>query len=189
MVITILAEPRSGSTNLTNWFYFNKDFTTLFEPITNPKMRWYKHGESPTLWKFKTPHFLIKEICHTTFDFSELLSISDKIIILYRENYEEQLSSLKNAEYTNNWDKQWVYNKKLEKNNDTIVENGLTDLKNNIRENYLNKGYFQISYEELYYNNGFQKIVDYLNIDCVKNENFPYGSKYRIDIDGVRNLI
>ena len=23
MIITILAEPRSGSTNLTNWFYFN----------------------------------------------------------------------------------------------------------------------------------------------------------------------
>ena len=35
MVITILAEPRSGSTNLTNWFYHNKNFTTLFEPL-NP---------------------------------------------------------------------------------------------------------------------------------------------------------
>jgi hypothetical protein len=181
MVILLLCEPRSGSTNLANWFYFNKNFTTLFEPITNPKTRWYKNGEPPMLWKYKTPHLLIKEICHSTFNFTELLNISDKIIILYRENYQEQLSSLINAKSTNNWDKKWVYNEMLEKNKDTIVENELTELKNNIRESYLNKGYFQISYEELYYNNGFQKIVDYLDLDCVKNKNFPYGQKYRIN--------
>ena len=30
MIITILSEPRSGSTNLTNWFYFNKKFRKVF---------------------------------------------------------------------------------------------------------------------------------------------------------------
>ncbi len=29
MVITILAEPRTGSTNLADWFNFNNDFTVL----------------------------------------------------------------------------------------------------------------------------------------------------------------
>jgi len=27
MIITIIAEPRSGGTNLANWFLYNKDFT------------------------------------------------------------------------------------------------------------------------------------------------------------------
>ena len=39
MFVTIIAEPRSGSTNLANWFYFNSSFTTLFEPM-NPTTRW-----------------------------------------------------------------------------------------------------------------------------------------------------
>ena len=39
MVITILAEPRSGSTNLADWFKSNKDFTILQEPLN-------KHGKS-----------------------------------------------------------------------------------------------------------------------------------------------
>ena len=67
MVITILAEPRSGSTNLANWFYFNKDFTILYEPITSPKWKWYKHGVSPKLWEYKTLHLLVKEILLAVF--------------------------------------------------------------------------------------------------------------------------
>jgi hypothetical protein len=44
MVVTILAEPRSGSTNLTNWFYHNKDFTTLFNPEWNQKITFIKQN-------------------------------------------------------------------------------------------------------------------------------------------------
>ena len=46
MVITILAEPRSGSTNLTNWFYCNENFTTLFEPL-NPISKWFQKNVEP----------------------------------------------------------------------------------------------------------------------------------------------
>ena len=49
------------------------------------------------------------------------------------------------------------------------------------KEYRLNSDNFIISYEELYYNNGFEKIVNYLNIDSVKNIDFPYGEKYRLD--------
>ena len=84
MVITIIAEPRSGSTNLANWFYFNKNFTLLFEPITSPEWKWYKHDVSPKLLKYKTSHLLVKEIFRPDVDFSELVEISDKLIILYR---------------------------------------------------------------------------------------------------------
>jgi hypothetical protein len=189
MVITILAEPRSGSTNLANWFYFNKDFTTLFEPITNQNIRWYKYGESPTLWKFKTPHLLIKEIYHTTFDFTELLNISDKVICLYREDEFTQIESWINVKKTNNWSNPWRYSNnefKLDESEAVFFK----ELKKSFRERYLNDStYFKISYEELYYRNGFQKIVDYLELDCVKNENFPLGQKYRINVDDIRSLI
>ena len=58
MIITILAEPRSGSTNLANWFYFNKNFTTLFIP-SDPKSKWYK-PESPKEYTYTTEYLLIK---------------------------------------------------------------------------------------------------------------------------------
>lgn len=36
MVITIIAEPRTGSTNLGKWFLAKKEFTVLFEPLIKP---------------------------------------------------------------------------------------------------------------------------------------------------------
>jgi hypothetical protein len=178
MIITILAEPRSGSTNLANWFISNKSFTILFEPITSPWWKWYKHGVPPKLWKYETPNLLVKEIYRPGVDLSELIEISDKLIILYRENTIQQTESWLNANKTNNWDKNWIFNENLINNENSVYFN---EIKKGIKEDYLNKDYFNISYEELYYNNGFQKVIDYLNIDSVKNENFPYGSKYRID--------
>jgi len=178
MIITILAEPRSGSTNLANWFYFNKDFTVLYEPITNPTSEWYKNGMSPKLWEYNTPHFLVKETYVPNINFSELIEMSDKLIILYRENIKEQSESWLNATKTNNWGKKWVFKEELIKNEDTKYFN---EIKEGMRDNYLNKGYFDISYEDLYYNNGFEKIVNYINIGEVKNNGFPVGKKYRLD--------
>jgi hypothetical protein len=186
MIITILAEPRSGSTNLANWFYFNKDFMVLYEPITNPTLEWYKNGMSPKLWEYNTPHFLVKETYVPNINFLELIEISDKVIILYRENISEQTESWLNANKTNNWDKAWVFKENLIKDEDISYFN---QIKNGIKENYLNKDYFNISYEELYYNDGFQKILDYLNIDELENKNFPYGKKYRINVDKGKTFI
>ena len=88
MVITILAEPRSGSTNLTNWFYFNENFTVFFNPDIKPEhrnqqtIRWYQSGISPKDYVYKTPHLLIKEDFYHYKDFSEFIEISDKVICL-----------------------------------------------------------------------------------------------------------
>lgn len=186
MIITIIAEPRSGGTNLANWFLYNKDFTILYEPITSPDKMWYKNGISPKLWSYNTPHILIKETYNIKANFSELIEISDKVIILYRENIIEQTESWLNANKTNNWDKAWVFKEDLIKNED---ESYFNQIKNGIKENYLDKDYFNISYEELYYNNGFQKVLDYLNMDELENKNFPYGQKYRINVGKTKNLI
>ena len=183
MVVTILAEPRSGSTNLANWFYLNKNFTTLFIP-SDPKSKWYKK-ESPKYYKYNTEYLLIKEDYYHYKNYDELINISNKIILLYRENFEEQIESWTNAKFTNNWEKNWI-SKNIKDNKETSF---FTELKNSFKKQYLEKKYFNISYEELYYNNGFQKIVDYLELDCVKNENFPYGQKYRINVDTPNTLI
>jgi hypothetical protein len=186
MVITILAEPRSGSTNLAKWFYFKREFTTLFEPITNEQSVWYKHGEPPKSWKYITPHLLVKEIYRPDVDFSELVEISDKLIVLYRDNLVEQTQSWLNAKKTNNWGGKWIFKEDLIKNHDPSYFN---KIKMGIQKDYLDKDYFKISYEDLYYNGGFQKILDYLSIDGLINERFPYGSKYRIDNHQIKSII
>lgn len=190
MKILILAEPRSGSTNLTNWFYFNKNFTVFFNPTIKPEFgdsnhSWYQNEIHPKDYKYKTEHLLIKEDYYHYKKYDTFISTSDKVICLYRENEKEQIESWINAKTTNNWDKQWVATK-LKNDNETLF---FKELKDSFKQIYLDKDFFKISYEELYYNNGFQKIVDYLELECVKNENFPIGEKYRININGVRNLI
>lgn len=186
MIITIIAEPRSGSTNLANWFLNKKEFTILYEPITNPNMEWYQNGTSPKFWKYDTSNIIIKETYYPDIDFSELIQISDKVIILYRENEKEQIESWLNANKTKNWDKEWVFKEELIKELDYSF---FIQIKNRIKKEYLDKNYFKISYEELYYNNGFQKVVDYINLDYIKNENFPYGKKYRINVTKTKTLI
>lgn len=186
MIVIIIAEPRSGSTNLANWFLNKKDFTVLYEPITNPKMKWFKNGTPPNEWTYKTQHLLVKETYNVDTDYTKLIQISDKVIILYRENEIEQTQSWLNANKTNNWDRRWEFKKELIENEDTSVFN---KIKLGIKKDYLDKDYFKISYEELYYKNEFQKIVDYINLDCIKNENFPYGQKYRLNNIKRKNLI
>jgi hypothetical protein len=180
MIITILAEPRSGSTNLTSWFSLNKKFTTLLEPITCSECKWYKHGVSPKLWEYETPHLLIKEIYRPETDFSELIEISDKLIILHRENVIKQNESWLTARKTNTWGKSWVFKEELIKNEDPTYFN---EIKMGIRDNYLNNGYFNISYEDLYYGNGFGKLLNYLDMEDLEDKNFPLGREYRIDTD------
>jgi hypothetical protein len=181
MVITLLAEPRSGSTNLANWFYLNKNFTTLFIP-SDPQSKWYK-SESPKDYKYNTQHLLIKEDYYHYKNFNDILDISDKIICLYRENTEEQIESWINAKTTNNWHNNWVL-----KNIKNIDEtNFFIELKNSFKKEYLNKSYFKISYEELYYNNGINRIKEYIKVD--EFGNFPIGKKYRINSISSNKLI
>ena len=187
MIITILCEPRSGSTNLTNWFYSNKNFTTLFEPA-NSGSKWFQNNIEPKDYKYNTKHLCVKEIYYPGIDWNSLLSISDKIIVLYRENGQEQLESFLSALTTNNWHTHYVYSIK----NNTVIDEKteyFKTLKSEFKEKYVNKEFFKISYEELYYNNGFQKILDYLNMDELENKNFPYGRRYRINVDKGNTLI
>jgi len=77
MIITILSEPRSGSTNLTNWFYFNDEFTVMFLP-SNPKSKWFNEEKNLEKYKYKTEHLLVKEVYYHYKDYSEFINTSDK---------------------------------------------------------------------------------------------------------------
>lgn len=177
MIVSIIAEQRSGSTNLANWFYLKKSFTVLYEPISNPNTKWFKNNTPPSTWKYDTPNLLVKETYNGETDFTDLINYSDKIVVLYRENVIEQIQSYVNSKITGNWDGNWSHNKKHE---NTVHAEDFKRIKNRFKELYLNDNFFTISYEDLY-NNGFQKLIDYVNIDGIENENFPYGKKYRVD--------
>jgi len=187
MFITIIAEPRSGSTNLAKWFTRYKNFTVLQEP-TNKESVNYKKGEPITNWTYNTEHFLIKEIYLPDTDLTELINLSDKVILLYRENDIEQLESWLVATETKNWVLEWVTNR-IKITNQEDKEKYFYSLKNGFKNEYLNNdNFFKISYEELYYNNGIEKVINYLNIDYIKNKDFPYGKKYKI-IQNTNKLI
>jgi len=185
MIITIIAEPRSGSTNLTNWFGLKKEFTVFFEPL-NVGMKLYnqyKGDISPKDWVYNTKYLLVKEIYKADSPFlKELVSISHKVIILYRENTKLQEESFRMAVYTGNWDRNWSYSpNKIEAISNVDLE-WFSNLKSNFKSEYVDDdSYFRISYEELYYKNGFQRIVDYIDLPEVQNINFPYGTKYRVE--------
>jgi hypothetical protein len=188
MVITILAEPRTGSTNLANWFNSNNDFTILQEPL-NKYGKSYKKNKPINTWSYNTPHLLIKEIYDPNKNLKELIEFSDKIIILYRKNKKEQLESWLVAMVTNNWGVKWV-NRKINIPDKELKIEIFNKMVNGFEKEYRScDNMFKISYEELYYYNGFEKIVNYLNIESVKNINFPHGQKYRLDNVETNKLI
>jgi len=176
MIITLLCEPRSGSTSLANWFFNNKNFTVLFEPL-NPLSEWFFKGSLKN-FVCNTEHLLIKEMYYPHNTLDEIIEISDKIILLYRENENEQIESFVNAIETKNWDKQYIYKGTKEEifNNNALY---FKQLKQEFKDKYFDKGYFKVSYEDLYYKNKFQDLLDYINLD-LENKNFPHGEKYRI---------
>lgn len=183
MIISVIAEPRSGSTNLINWFYHNKNFKIMFLP-SDPKSKWYT-DKKPNEYIYYTEHLLIKEDYYHNKSYQELLDVSDKIILLYRENETEQTESWINAKLTNNWDRQW----KPSSITDDEEIHFFKNLKQKFKEDFLDKKYFKISYEDLYYRNKFKVLLDYLGIDGLTIHNFPYGKKYRLDDNRAKSII
>jgi len=189
VIITIIAEPRTGSTSLAHWFFLNKNYTVLFEPITNPNTMWYKYNTQPNEWLFNTKNLLVKEVFNNVTSFENLISISDKIICLYREDETSQIESYYNASKTKKWHTQWIF----KKNKLFISENEISyfkKLKSNFKETYIDNGkYFTISYENLYYKNKIQDLIEYIGDDGMSVYKFPYGDKYRVDATNTKNII
>jgi hypothetical protein len=183
MVISIISEPRSGSTNLANWFHNYKDIEILFEPLTNKKLKWFKDDPNPINWYTDKEILLIKEtITFVDIDFNDLISVSDKIILLNRENLDEQLLSYTNARKNDSWDKSWDI-KSIDKKDVGLYKDELLKIKDNFNiiknKLYKKENVFETSYENLYLHNKIDELVKFLNIK-IKGR-FPFGNKLGID--------
>jgi hypothetical protein len=201
MLITILAEYRTGSTSLTEWFIDKDKFSVLIEPLNLQGLREIKNSEkmlsifksgdkitNPKSWKYPTENLIVKEIYDKNITYlDELIEISDKIIVLYREDVDSQLKSFINGIISNNWHEKWLYNEAktnffLNEIPSNYIEN-FYFVKNSIKNDFINKNkYFTISYEELYYRNGISRIIEYINLPQITNNNFPFGEKYRVNL-------
>lgn len=182
MIITILSEPRSGSTNLLFWFGQYNECTVLLEPTTNSEYKKYSDKEviindinNFNTWKYLTKHLVIKEICEPNKNYKSILQHSDKVIILFRENYVEQKESWLMSINTKKWGGEYFLDESLLLDNN---DNYLIEIKREI-EKYKDPNNFVISYEELYFRNGIKKLINYIGIEELNKNKFPYGEKYR----------
>lgn len=185
MKIALICEPRSGSQNLFKWFYLHENFTCFFKTGENryekPKnLDSFSNGlkEIHNKCIYSTDHLVIKEDYYVGSDMDSLIKNFDKVIYLYRKNKKEQIESWINATKTNNFFESWVY-----KNiNDTRDEQYFLELKRKFTSNFIDDKNFTITYEELYYENGIYKIIQYLGIPNLNPSIWPVGKKYRFDL-------
>jgi hypothetical protein len=176
MIILIIAEQRSGSTNLANSFLSHENTTVLYEPISNSKMPITKFINTIKENKENDHITLIKETFNGFNTFEELIEISDKILILYRENFKEQYESWHNAKSTGNWNSNWY--------SSNIDDTQLDEFKK-YKEDFFNlylkdKKFFSISYEDIYFRSKINELLSFLEIENCDQIKFPYGYKYRL---------
>lgn len=179
MTILLIAEARSGSTNLAKWLKKSlPDFHFLNEP--------YNHRSSDFVGEGGKIDYTKNNIISEKYYFNEplikdMVDKSDKVFCLYRENITEQLESYIMAHKTNNWQDEYVaheiyenlkyFNKEVIKFVETKKQLKYFIEQNNIKT---------FSYEDLYINNGIDDLKSFLEIQS--DLPFPYGKKYRKDI-------
>jgi hypothetical protein len=191
MKIALICEPRSGSQNLFKWLYLQESFTCFFKTGENhyekPKnIDNFSNGlkEIYNDCIYDTKHLAIKEDYYVGSDMNSLIKNSDKVIYLYRENEKEQIESWVNAKKTNNFFTSW----KFRNINDSYEYQYFLDLKKGFKNNFINDTNFIITYEELYYGDKIDKIIEYLGIENINKSTWPLGKKYRVDLE-IKSII
>jgi hypothetical protein len=176
MIILLLAEARSGSTNLAKWLKESlPDYELLNEPY-NPKSNEFIGNSKINT----TKNYIISEKYFSNVGLvNELISISDVVICLYREDINSQLESYLTAMKTDNWYGEYI---------DVILDSSLVIEKDEFIKNkkefkdlITHNNFKSFTYEGLYYNNQIDELKLYLNIES--NISFPYGKKYRINVN------
>ncbi len=188
MIYTIIAEPRSGGVSLMNWIEKSlPKFTISQEPWFIENDLWV-NGEdvSEVEWVKKYDNIFIREIYKPTRDFNNLIKISDKVLCLYRDNWEEQIRSS-------------LFQETNEKYLDTYNETDVLDVVTNdmIRHRYVyyfkehkekfkqfikENNFPSVSYENLYYGDGVGIIKKHFNFDT--DVEFPLNTRH-LKRDGI----
>jgi hypothetical protein len=176
MIILLIAEIRSGSTNLAKWLKESlPDFQLLNEPY-NPKSSHFIGDSKIDV----TKNYIISEkFFNNQFLLNDLIAISDFVICLYREDVVSQTQSYIVADVTNNWYDEYT-DEVISKNIDlefSDKKNSFIKLKEDFQSFISDSELKAFTYEELYYGGKITELKNYLNIQS--NISFPYGKKYR----------
>lgn len=176
MIILLIAEIRSGSTNLAKWLKESlPDFQLLNEPY-NPKSSHFIGDSKIDV----TKNYIISEKFFNNEPLlNNLIAISDFVICLHREDVTSQTESYIIADSTNNWYDVYV-DDDISKNIDVEFgdkKKSFIKLKNDFQLFILNSGFKTFTYEGLYYGEQIIELKNYLNIESTIS--FPYGEKYR----------
>lgn len=182
MIYTIIAEGRSGSQNLLNWFSSAlSNFQTIHEPF-NPAEKRYTSDISGNdiSWILPDTNYVIKELWHTDRNFAPLIEKSNKVICLYRENWFEQVSSLLYAFKTNKWHSKYTV-ENLKENITTseileYYENIQKGVKEEFQQFIVENGFKSVTYEDLYYGQGIEIIKEHFNLEIINYP--PFGGRY-----------
>jgi len=188
MIYTIIAEPRSGGVSLMNWIEKSlPKFTISQEPWFIENDLWV-NGEdvSEVEWVKKYDNIFIREIYKPTRDFNNLIEISDKVLCLYRDNWEEQIrSSLfqeTNKKYLDTYNETDVLD---------VVTNGMIrhryvyyfkEHKEKFKQFIKENNFPSVSYENLYYGDGVGIIKKHFNFDT--DVSFPLNTRH-LKRDGI----
>jgi hypothetical protein len=176
MIILLIAEIRSGSTNLAKWLKESlPGFQLLNEPYNPKSSQFIGDSEIDT-----NKNYIISEKFFNNEPLlNKLIGISDFVICLYREDITSQTESYIIADATNNWYDVYV-DDIISKNIDVEFgdkKNSFIKLKKDFQSFISDSELKSFTYEKLYYGEQITELKNYLNI--TSNITFPYGQKYR----------
>lgn len=185
MKILIISEGRTGGTTLSE--YLNNELSghiSITEPYTNPIKGWVKDN-TDTEWIEKYENCVVKEIYKKKYNLLKLSKLCDKVFCVYRENWYEQTKSMLYAEKVG-----FIRDYNIADVNKIITDEMINErytyfVKEEKKEfqNFIkNNNFLSISYEDLYYKNGIDKIIEYLGIKRLNT--FPPVQRYLKDLDG-----
>lgn len=188
MIYTIIAEPRTGGVSLMNWIGKSlPKFTIAQEPWFNENDLWITGEDvSEVDWIKKYNNICIREIYKPTRDFTNLINISDKVLCLYRDNWEEQIRSSLYQGNTDSYMDTYDEDDVLRVVTDEMIKHRYVyyfkEHKDKFKQFIKKNNFISISYENLYYGNDIDIVKKHLNFD--NNIEFPLNMRH-LKRDGV----
>jgi hypothetical protein len=179
MTILLIAEARSGSTNLAKWLSKSlPDFRFFNEPFNYRSSDFV--GENGTI-DYSKNNIISEKYYFNEPLIKEMVKKSDKVFCLRRLNTTEQLESYIMAHKTNNWYDEYVAHEiyqNIDEMHDLLFK--FAESKRQLKMFIDNANIKSFTYEDMYFNNGIDDLKSFL--DITSDIPFPYGEKYRKEI-------
>jgi len=185
MKILLLCEPRSGSTNLGNWFVRNEIFDVRFESAAADSPYWSGPSVEDNVMDPRYDHLVLKEVFYgrksfIKTDWVDYINYCDKTVFLYREDEQDQIISWNHARITENFCSQYPAGTTRLLNEHVNYFTKLKKKYTEFRLEHKDRG-LTISYEDLYYRDKIHILKEYLGLEDELKHSFPIGQRYRYE--------